>query len=72
MSTNFTFRAILNEDRNSFAVYGDLGVVNAQSLQRLINESQRDFYDSILHVGDMGYSKHSFSFASFTIQTFVL
>lgn len=57
LSTNYTFRTIPNEDRKSFAVYGDLGVVNAQSLSRLIEEAQLDYYDSILHVGDFAYGK---------------
>ena len=34
-----------------FAVYGDLGNVNAQSLPRLQEEVQRNQYDAILHVG---------------------
>lgn len=38
-----------------FAVYGDMGNVNAQSLTRLQEETQRGMYDAILHVGDMAY-----------------
>ncbi len=55
LSANYTFRTILNEDRKSFAVYGDLGVVNAQSLERIQKEAQLDYYDAILHVGDFAY-----------------
>lgn len=54
-SAKFSFRTILEENRKSFAVYGDLGVVNAQSLERLQREAQLDFYDAILHVGDFAY-----------------
>lgn len=56
-STIYSFRTILNEDRDSFAVYGDLGVTNAQSLARLQKEAQLDYYDVILHVGDFAYGK---------------
>ncbi|CAF1414200.1 unnamed protein product [Rotaria sp. Silwood1] len=54
-SARYSFRTIPNEDRKSFAVYGDLGVVNAQSLARLQKEAQLDYYDAILHVGDFAY-----------------
>jgi hypothetical protein len=54
-STKYSFRTIPNEDRKSFAVYGDLGVSNAQSLARLQREAQLDYYDAILHVGDFAY-----------------
>ncbi|XP_075234057.1 acid phosphatase type 7 [Lycorma delicatula] len=37
------------------AVYGDLGNINAQSLPRLQQETQRNMYDAILHVGDFAY-----------------
>ena len=54
-SAKYAFRTIPNEDRKSFAVYGDLGVANAQSLARLQKEAQLDYYDAILHVGDFAY-----------------
>lgn len=38
-----------------FAIYGDMGNVNAQSLPRLQEETQKGIYDAILHVGDMAY-----------------
>ena len=38
-----------------FAVYGDLGNENAQSLPRLQRETQSQMYDMILHVGDFAY-----------------
>jgi hypothetical protein len=34
-----------------FAVFGDLGNVNGQSIPRLQEEAQRGMYDSILHIG---------------------
>ncbi|CAF4991557.1 unnamed protein product [Rotaria socialis] len=55
LSAKYSFRTILDENRKSFAVYGDLGVVNAQSLARLQREAQLDYYDAILHVGDFAY-----------------
>lgn len=58
-SAKYSFRTIPTENRKSFAVYGDLGVVNAQSLARLQREAQLDYYDAILHVGDFAYGKHS-------------
>jgi len=38
-----------------FAVYGDMGNENAQSLPRLQEETVQGRYDMFLHVGDMGY-----------------
>ncbi|CAF2621437.1 unnamed protein product [Rotaria sp. Silwood2] len=55
----YSFRTIPNEKRKLFAVYGDLGVVNAQSLARLQKEAQLDYYDAILHVGDFAYDMDS-------------
>lgn len=40
----------------TFAVFGDLGNVNAQSLPRLQEEVQRGVYDAVLHVGDFAYN----------------
>ena len=34
------------------ALYGDMGNVNAQSLTRLQEETQRGLYDAIFHVGE--------------------
>ena len=36
-----------------FAVYGDMGNVNAKSLGRLQEETQNGNFDAILHVGTM-------------------
>ncbi len=38
-----------------FAVYGDMGHVNAQSVSRLQEETMLGKYDAVLHVGDFGY-----------------
>ncbi len=38
-----------------FAVYGDLGNDNPQSLARLQEETLKGHFDAILHVGDMAY-----------------
>ena len=42
-----------------FAVYGDMGNVNAQSLTRLQRETFMGMYDAILHVGDFAYDMHT-------------
>ena len=38
-----------------FAIYGDLGVDNAQSLSKLQKEVQGGQYDAILHIGQYSY-----------------
>ncbi len=43
----------------TFAVYGDLGNANAQSLPRLQRETQEGMYDLVMHVGDFAYDLHS-------------
>lgn len=42
-----------------FAVFGDMGNVNAQSLSRLQEDTQKGLYDAILHVGDFAYDMDS-------------
>lgn len=42
-----------------FAIFGDLGNTNAQSLPRLQEEAQAGMYDAILHVGDFAYDMDS-------------
>lgn len=42
-----------------FAVFGDMGNVNAQSLPRIQEEAMLGFYDAILHVGDFAYDMHT-------------
>ncbi|XP_043287963.1 acid phosphatase type 7 [Venturia canescens] len=41
------------------AIFGDMGNENAQSLARLQEETQRGFYDAIIHVGDFAYDMNS-------------
>ncbi|KAK9869436.1 hypothetical protein WA026_003191 [Henosepilachna vigintioctopunctata] len=41
------------------AIFGDMGNENAQSLTRLQEETQRELYDAILHVGDFAYDMNS-------------
>ncbi|CAH1738472.1 unnamed protein product [Aphis gossypii] len=43
----------------SLAFFGDLGNVNAQSLPRLQEETERGLYDMILHIGDFAYDMDS-------------
>ncbi|KAK8730487.1 hypothetical protein OTU49_008037 [Cherax quadricarinatus] len=43
----------------SVAMYGDMGAVNAQSLSRLQEETQKGMYDAIIHVGDFAYDMDS-------------
>lgn len=61
-SDEFWFRTP-PEDENDwaphFAIFGDMGNENAQSLGRLQVETQRDVYDAILHVGDFAYDMDS-------------
>lgn len=40
------------------AIYGDLGFQNEQSLPYLTKDVEKDLYDVIFHIGDLG--KHSF------------
>lgn len=42
-----------------FAIYGDMGNENAQSLARLQEETQRGHFDAILHVGDFAYDMNT-------------
>uniref|UniRef100_A0A4W5NQE0 Purple acid phosphatase n=1 Tax=Hucho hucho TaxID=62062 RepID=A0A4W5NQE0_9TELE len=56
----FSFTA-LNESTSwspRFAIYGDMGNENPQSLARLQKETQVGTYDVILHVGDFAYDMH--------------
>lgn len=47
-----------------FAIFGDLGNENAQSLPRLQDETMLGFYDAILHVGDFAYDMATVQFYS--------
>jgi hypothetical protein len=44
-----------------FALFGDMGNVNAVSLPRLQKETQSGMYDMIIHVGDFAYDMDSVS-----------
>lgn len=52
-SAVYSFSAIRGDSDFSprFAVYGDMGNVNAQSIPRLQKDVERGLYDAILHVG---------------------
>lgn len=39
-----------------YAVYGDLGNVNARSLGKIQQQAQRSLIDAVLHVGDIAYN----------------
>lgn len=56
-SSTFSFMAMKSGSKWSprFALYGDLGNKNAQSLPRLQLEAMSGMYDAILHVGDFAY-----------------
>ncbi|CAD7086846.1 unnamed protein product [Hermetia illucens] len=43
----------------SLAIFGDMGNENAQSLSRLEQDTQREMYDAIIHVGDFAYDMNS-------------
>ena len=42
-----------------FAVYGDLGNINPQSMARLQEDTAQGLYDAILHVGDFAYDMNT-------------
>ncbi|XP_042243976.1 acid phosphatase type 7 [Thunnus maccoyii] len=56
----FSFTALNDSTSFSprFALYGDLGNENPQSLARLQKETQLGMYDVILHIGDFAYDMH--------------
>uniref|UniRef100_A0A3B3V190 Purple acid phosphatase n=1 Tax=Poecilia latipinna TaxID=48699 RepID=A0A3B3V190_9TELE len=56
----FSFTALNSSSSFSprFALYGDLGNENPQSLARLQKETQLGMYDVILHIGDFAYDMH--------------
>ena len=60
----FYFTA-MSDDPNwapRFAIYGDLGNVNPQSMTRLQEDTALGYYDAILHVGDFAYDMNTVSF----------
>ncbi|KAK9394242.1 acid phosphatase type 7 [Crotalus adamanteus] len=60
-SRPYGFRALLNGSSWSprFALFGDMGLENPQSLPRLQREVQQGWYDAVLHIGDFAYDLHS-------------
>uniref|UniRef100_A0A9J2PIR3 Purple acid phosphatase n=2 Tax=Ascaris TaxID=6251 RepID=A0A9J2PIR3_ASCLU len=54
----FRFTALQERPEGGFiyAVYGDLGNVNARSLGKIQQQAQRRIFDMVLHVGDMAYN----------------
>src|ERR1700741_4209913 len=70
-SALFSFTAMKNGSDWSprFAVFGDLGNENPQSIPRLQEEVQRGMYDSILHIGIVRKPKPVFVIL-FTIFSF--
>jgi hypothetical protein len=57
----FTFVSMRdgNDWSPRFAIYGDLGNINGQSIPRLKEDVHKGMYDSILHVGDFAYDLHT-------------
>ncbi|XP_063167808.1 acid phosphatase type 7 [Candoia aspera] len=60
-SRPYGFRALLSGSSWSprFALFGDLGLENSQSLPRLYWETQWGWYDAVLHLGDFAYDLDS-------------
>ncbi|EJW79864.1 hypothetical protein WUBG_09227, partial [Wuchereria bancrofti] len=57
-SSIYRFKAMQNLTNHEYiyAVYGDLGVVNARSLGKIQQQAQRSVIDAVLHIGDMAYN----------------
>uniref|UniRef100_A0A8C5WZK3 Purple acid phosphatase n=1 Tax=Laticauda laticaudata TaxID=8630 RepID=A0A8C5WZK3_LATLA len=60
-SQPYGFRALLKGSSWSprFALFGDLGLENPQSLSQLQWETRQGWYDAVLHIGDFAYDLHS-------------
>ncbi|XP_058052308.1 acid phosphatase type 7 isoform X4 [Ahaetulla prasina] len=60
-SQPYGFQALLNGSSWSprFALFGDLGLENPQSLSQLQRETQQGWYDAVLHIGDFAYDLDS-------------
>lgn len=52
-SSLYRFKAMqdLTNHEYIYAVYGDLGVVNARSLGKIQQQAQRSLIDAVLHIG---------------------
>jgi len=55
----FTTMPLGNNWSPRFAVFGDMGNTNAQSISRLQDDTMKGMYDAILHVGDFAYDMNS-------------
>lgn len=62
-SALYNFNATRNGTSSAprFAIYGDLGTDNSQSLSKLQREVQSGRYDAILHVGEQIWQREIFS-----------
>lgn len=61
-SAMFSFRTVPSNDLDwspSIAIFGDMGNENAQSLARLQQDTQRNMYDTMIHVGDFAYDMNT-------------
>lgn len=60
-SAEFWFTTLSNDTRKpvQVAIFGDMGNENAQSMAMLQEDTQRDMYDLIVHVGDFAYDMNS-------------
>ncbi|VDM98482.1 unnamed protein product [Thelazia callipaeda] len=57
-SSIYQFKALQKRENGGFifAVYGDLGSVNARSLGKIQQQAQRSLIDVVLHIGDIAYN----------------
>jgi hypothetical protein len=58
-SAELQFTTLTNNGIVRMAVYGDMGVINSQSLDNLRSELTKKNLDMILHVGDFAYDLHT-------------
>ncbi|KAI2803400.1 Acid phosphatase type 7 [Blomia tropicalis] len=59
-STVYAFKTLQKGGKflPKFAIYGDLGYQNEQSIPYLKQDVEKEMYDVIFHVGDMAYDLH--------------
>ena len=71
MSSTYSFTTMPALGTNwspRFAVYGDMGTDNAQSLTNIQKDVQQGMYDAILHVGDFAYDMDSVNKRIFSLH----
>ncbi|TKR60183.1 hypothetical protein L596_027472 [Steinernema carpocapsae] len=58
---NFQSRNSLSVSQRplKICVFGDLGVINGQSMPHLVNAAQNNEFDLVIHLGDIAYDLHS-------------